>query len=360
MNILIIGNGFDLAYGLPTRYSDYVDQIAQKQEFWEYLRDNKADNSPFCLYCRVRESILFEYIEQKRKVGWVDFENELKKMVDSICELKNYVQSQNKLTDGGAYTETFYLKQHALSDCPLFLRMMLDEVGIRHWSEKEITDIEGSVLEQAFDFIELFKEYILWVTKVKMPMVAKIRYFEDFKVNFFLSFNYTSTIFDVYHKQLNPNNICYVHGLIKENSDSPIVMGVGSNFYMAEKHEKFVELFKFFQRYRYKMSVAYQAWIKYLDDLDHQSLNYLTNKPVVHIYGHSLDPTDKDILLPFLELEDAEVWIYYYNESSKLDLQKNLVRILGKNKFCQYMLCAKPKISFKRITEKENSYKLED
>lgn len=115
MNILIIGNGFDLAHGLPTRYSDYVDQIAQKQEFWEYLRDNKADNSPFCLYCRVRESILFEYIEQKRKVGWVDFENELKKMVDSICELKNYVQSQNKLTDGGAYTETFYLKQHALS-----------------------------------------------------------------------------------------------------------------------------------------------------------------------------------------------------------------------------------------------------
>jgi hypothetical protein len=77
-------------------------------------------------------------------------------------------------------------------------------------------------------------------------------------------------------------------------------------------------------------------------------------------YGHSLDPTDKDILLPFLELEDAEVWIYYYNESSKLDLQKNLVRILGKNKFCQYMLCAKPKISFKRITEKENAYKLED
>lgn len=192
-----------------------------------------------------------------------------------------------------------------------------------------------------------------------MPMVTKIRYFEDLNVDFFLSFNYTPTIFDVYHKQLNPNNVCYVHGLIKENSDSQIVMGVGSNFYMDGKHEKFVELFKFFQRYRYKMSVAYQAWIKYLDDLDHQNLNYITNKPVVHIYGHSLDPTDKDVLLPFLELEDAEVWIYYYNESSKLDLQKNLVRILGKNKFCQYMLCAKPKISFKRIIEKENSYKLE-
>lgn len=359
MNILIIGNGFDLAHDLPTRYSDYVDQVAQKQEFWKYLRDNKADSSRLELYRHVQGSILFEYIAQKRKIGWVDFENELKKIVDSICELRNYVKPQSELTVGGTYTETFCMKQRTPSDCPLFLRMMLGELGFGPWNEKDLTDIEKAVLNQAFDFIELFKEYILWVTKVKMPMVTKIRYFEDLNVDFFLSFNYTPTIFDVYHKQLNPNNVCYVHGLIKENSDSQIVMGVGSNFYMDGKHEKFVELFKFFQRYRYKMSVAYQAWIKYLDDLDHQNLNYITNKPVVHIYGHSLDPTDKDVLLPFLELEDAEVWIYYYNESSKLDLQKNLVRILGKNKFCQYMLCAKPKISFKRIIEKENSYKLE-
>ena len=151
------------------------------------------------------------------------------------------------------------MKQRMPSDCPLFLRMMLGELGFGPWNEKDLTDIEKAVLNQAFDFIELFKEYILWVTKVKMPMVTKIRYFEDLNVDFFLSFNYTPTIFDVYHKQLNPNNICYVHGLIKENSDSQIVMGVGSNFYMDGKHEKFVELFKFFQRYRYKMSVAYQA-----------------------------------------------------------------------------------------------------
>ena len=231
----------------------------------------------------------------------------MKKIVDSICELRNYVKPQSGLTVGRTYTETFCMKRRTPSDCPLFLRMMLGELGFGPWNEKDLTDIEKAVLNQAFDFIELFKEYILWVTKVKMPMVTKIRYFEDLNVDFFLSFNYTPTIFDVYHKQLNPNNVCYVHGLIKENSDSQIVMGVGSNFYMDGKHEKFVELFKFFQRYRYKMSVAYQAWIKYLDDLDHQNLNYITNKPVVHIYGHSLDPTDKDVLLPFLELEDAEV-----------------------------------------------------
>ena len=68
MNILIIGNGFDLAHDLPTRYSDYVDQVAQKQEFWKYLRDNKADSSRFERYRHVQGSILFEYIAQSVKL----------------------------------------------------------------------------------------------------------------------------------------------------------------------------------------------------------------------------------------------------------------------------------------------------
>lgn len=360
MNILIVGNGFDLAHNLPTRYIDYIDQVSEKSVFWHYLKDIDNSENDYCsLYNRVHQSILFRYIAQKRTLGWIDFENELRKIIDSICELRNYIDLRTDLNGGGAYTETFYLKQHALSSCPIFLKMMLDELGFGPWSEKEIIDIQSSVLEQAFDFIALFKEYILWMTKFKMPSATKIQYFEDLNVDFFLSFNYTPTLFNVYHKQLPSTNICYVHGLLQENSSAEIVMGVGSDFYNEEKHGQFVELFKFFQRYRYKMSVGYQSWIEYLRNVNHQDLNYLLNKPLVHIYGHSLDPTDRDILLPFLELKDSETWIYYHNERSKLDLQKNLVRILGKDKFCQYMLCAKPKISFKHIVEKEESYTLE-
>ena len=37
MNILIVGNGFDLAHGLPTRYSDYVHQISEELDFKQYL-----------------------------------------------------------------------------------------------------------------------------------------------------------------------------------------------------------------------------------------------------------------------------------------------------------------------------------
>ena len=92
-----------------------------------------------------------------------------------------------------------------------------------------------------------------------------------------------------------------------------------------------------------------------VDDLDEDE-----NRLQIHIYGHSLDLTDKDILLPFFELKNANVWIYYYDKNSKLSLKKNLLRILGRKKFCEYMLCENPKVIFRRIVEQGDFYKLED
>lgn len=32
--VLILGNGFDLAHGLPTRYSDFLDFCQMVEKFW--------------------------------------------------------------------------------------------------------------------------------------------------------------------------------------------------------------------------------------------------------------------------------------------------------------------------------------
>ena len=36
MNILVIGNGFDLAHGLPTKYTDFLDFIKEFQDFQQF------------------------------------------------------------------------------------------------------------------------------------------------------------------------------------------------------------------------------------------------------------------------------------------------------------------------------------
>ena len=174
MNILIIGNGFDLAHGLPTKYSDYVDQIAEHQGIYEYLWETQgADNEKTVLYNRIRKSVLFKYIEQQREAGWVDFENELRRIIEGICELENCLAKHSKKNEDGSYTERLYLKKGTLTECSLFLKMVLYEGGRGPWTQSGFDELEKDVLSQAMDFVELFKEYIVWVTKTKIPEVKK-------------------------------------------------------------------------------------------------------------------------------------------------------------------------------------------
>ena len=49
MNILIIGNGFDLAHGLPTKYGDFLDFCEKARRIYTFredasLNDYKCDN----------------------------------------------------------------------------------------------------------------------------------------------------------------------------------------------------------------------------------------------------------------------------------------------------------------------------
>ena len=43
MNVLIIGNGFDLAHGLPTKYSDFVNAVLTNSDFFTYLRQYRTE-----------------------------------------------------------------------------------------------------------------------------------------------------------------------------------------------------------------------------------------------------------------------------------------------------------------------------
>lgn len=43
MNILVIGNGFDLAHGLPTKYGDFLEWIVDELYFYDYLNEQGAE-----------------------------------------------------------------------------------------------------------------------------------------------------------------------------------------------------------------------------------------------------------------------------------------------------------------------------
>lgn len=41
MNILVIGNGFDLAHGLPTKYTDFLEWIIGEYKYWEVSKNEE-------------------------------------------------------------------------------------------------------------------------------------------------------------------------------------------------------------------------------------------------------------------------------------------------------------------------------
>lgn len=68
MNVLVIGNGFDLDLGLDTRYSDFV-----KDSLWEELKEN----------VKVPKDGLAEYVfQQAESENWFDLEDCLAKYVE--------------------------------------------------------------------------------------------------------------------------------------------------------------------------------------------------------------------------------------------------------------------------------------
>ena len=50
MNILILGNGFDIAHGLKTKYSDFLDYCETKYKYTEPRNIDKDSNFFLIMY----------------------------------------------------------------------------------------------------------------------------------------------------------------------------------------------------------------------------------------------------------------------------------------------------------------------
>lgn len=354
MNILILGNGFDLAHGLPTKYGDFINAVIEKTDFYNFVVEDPHFSKK--IFNCVQNSMVFKFMKNKLESndGWIDFENELREIVDSICSFPNFLDRFTYMEKGKIKVE-FRLSDEKIHQLSPFLYHIIGRTGTlkKIWTQNEINVLEDNIFVQIKNFINLFAEYIVWITEQKMNSVSPLDFFRNMKIDHLLSFNYTKTFLNLYNtdEKLIENNICFVHGKIDTQFNSGIVMGIGSDFYDENKHEKFVDFFKFFQCYKYSTSTNYLRWIqKYTSAIwDSKFMATKLEDCIIHIYGHSLDPTDKNILKPFFDLNNSTVYIYYLNTPNKEQLEHNLLKILGKNTFSDYLAGEHPKVHFKQI-----------
>ena len=344
MNILVIGNGFDLAHGLPTRYMDFLEFI---EEYKKYKNDflNESDyivcfkglkESKPEIYNEINDLInknrwfhhflkLKEYRSLNNRQTWIDFESEISKVIQTLDKVENdsYSEFNQVQLDEYEFEVLQYIleesKDISVYDCVF----TLDQV------EKYIQELMIDLNR----LIRCLEIYLLYYVKPKYDKSKVKRFINDLNIERVLTFNYTDTYECLYNTQKVDFN--YIHGRINEEHDlntCNLVLGIDEYLDNNEKDKKveFIQFKKFYQRIYKRTGCLYKDWLRECKKkvfVNKQGPNELR----LFIIGHSLDVTDKDILKELILCEWINVTIYYHNQEALGRMIANLVKVIGED-----------------------------
>lgn len=349
MNILVIGNGFDLAHGLLTRYDDFLNFV---EEFIEYKVTNECNMRFLDYFKSLNETNINLYdqidglIEDNRwlnyfltlrenkvllnKLTWIDFESEISKVIKTFDEYRNKLisekvfENEQMRIDEHSFDVLHYIlekKEKIIQiDCLLSLE------NIRELKEELITD-----LNRLIRCLEIYLDD--YVRKNYFDKLQKIKFIEALKIDKILTFNYTNTYEHVYGK--SNINFDYIHGKadIKHNLNScNLVLGIDEYLGENEKNSniEFIQFKKFFQRIYKGTGCLYKDWIKFYTEQKGKTPK-IPHELNLYFIGHSLDVTDKDILKELILFDEANTTIYYHNQEALGRMIANLVKVIGED-----------------------------
>lgn len=359
--ILLIGNGFDLAHGLPTSYKDFLDFCKMVRELYTYpIIDNEYnqkklidwntdktikskllecyENRKNCfedkittqckeldeLYDCIKENVWINYfLEREKSIGenWIDFESEISNVVQAIETLKGYIERDEdvlKIKDTKQKTIIYFLK--------IAKKSLQDVFNLKR--------IDGFIEDISIELDKFIRSLEIYICEF-VNEIDIIKENDDIKTitpDYVLSFNYSNTYERIYG-QSKEVTYDYIHGKadIENNVDTcNLVLGI-DEYLEDDKNDKleFIAFKKFYQRIYKSTDSTYMKWVEQIKKYPEVNHN-------LFIFGHSLDKTDRDILKLLICNDNVTTKIYYYrkNKNDKKELGKlikNLVRIMGQD-----------------------------
>lgn len=335
MDILVIGNGFDLAHELKTTYKDFLTSCRNNE--------NQSFNEEFCktnLWLR-------HFIKRQNDIGntWIDLEKEIYRVITKIYRFRNWNGNNknsghllkiNRSMNAFNLDEIYsYINQDYFNkDCKNKGYTLDIYKNDKYYFYAYFESFRGFInflYDQLREFTNVFSNYlnkdVLSLLPVNAPYSLSLSSNNHLYV---LSFNYTDTCERLYGKMFSFRSY-YVHGNIGCKNGCNLVLGTYSfdnkpqngNPRSAIPYE-FNVFRKHNQRHKYGTIEDYQNLLKELTKYGK------VIKPVFHVIGHSLDETDKNILEHlFLINQNAIINIYYYNEEDQENYINNITDIIG-------------------------------
>ncbi|MCY7080155.1 MULTISPECIES: AbiH family protein [Streptococcus] len=370
--ILILGNGFDIAMGRKTKYTDFIDFEKQlfsnpNEDLLEFL---KVKNIRIEKY---KDNLYLKFInENKATLGdnWSNLEIMISQLADAIMYFKENndlifkvtITGQTGLLDEKLSKEKNYRSKLYISD--LFFLLFHKKVWGSLEREVAMEKLNNEFINQLDLLIELLEIYLSYrdfldfkVIEIKSKPTA-LDAISDLSNSSVLNFNYTNTsryLFGTSEKRTH-----FIHGridLIRTFSRiNTMVFGIEDK--ENDVNSDLIPYQKYYQRVVKETGNDFEKFFKRtFYDIDDEFGSQLPNSKNIIVFGHSVDPLDKEIFQKCFALAENGKYDYrfiftYFNDLAKRSIIKNLAIILGKEKLIE--LTGKQNVVFIKSDDKDS------
>lgn len=362
MKILLIGNGFDLAHDLPTRYKDFLDFCCRIEKIFTYnnsvrlkeyqqkclddwninekikellleIYDGRVSHKKMLddasietvvttsngtvneLHNLIKDNMWIKYFQEilsDASIGenWIDFESEISRIIQAFDEIRVGVERPKAKED---------VRPQIMSCISKFLKAAGKKLtdlmkGIENF-DKFVVHMELE-LEQLIRALEIY--FIDFVKEIKViKKIPEIDHLDA--VDHVLSFNYTDTYNRIYgnNKNIEYN---YIHGKAEHyNTLESNNMVLGIDEYLCEdrkdKEFTFLAFKKFYQRLLKATDRQYLDWIDEIrDGYEMYKKNYEKAMASMEV-SDGRDPFTKEIGFAEPNIARPEHTLYIFGHS---------------------------------------------
>lgn len=350
--ILILGNGFDLAMGRKTSYKDFLEFadklfVERDDQLDEFLKKHQIDIEKY------RNNLYIQYINENKSTLGENWSN-LEIMISQLAEAIDFFRlNSDKLYHKSGdlypkYVDQFHkmMNEERNSTSKIFIGTIFlkfyNDYG-RDKPEKElaISDFNNlfihhlDLLTELLEIYLSYRDYIDFEVSPIIPSKTVLDAIDEISEASVISFNYTHTPNKLY--KISLEKIHFIHGEIdlkrRKHNINTMVFGIEDKG--TEINSDLIPYQKFYQRVVKETGNIYERFF------DQEFANGIPRivKNII-IFGHSVDPLDKEIFANCFKLLDNKYYqrrfiFTYFNETAKRSIIRNLAIILGKDKLVE-------------------------
>ena len=371
-NLIILGNGFDLHLGLPTRWSDFVEfyeiivngsfekfrlikpkewsfenfkkngskwiNVDNVESYFFYALENAKDDEKETYKKEVASFVnglrnckmlkLLSSLKQNNNgymnFSWSDFEHLIEEILDSVDEYVENLLNRSHCAEVSVFMNELLRKaienMNYKDDKYFSMSYQVGDFNLK----TDVINSKNKFLDYIFnELIKFTSVYKMYIDLIVDNMINDLHNTIHVKNTLILTFNYTQDIvlFDDF-----VGNRLYIHG----KADNDIIIGISND---QEKEERI----RFSKNYM-------RVYNRVLDNNNKDNINqinkYVSDHTFCHYYflGHSLDKIDHSFLKQlFKENIYTKTTIFYYTDDDMLKKIFNLYLMLGEKYMTQML-----------------------